>query len=385
MTYGYITPSPLPTYGLPAPAPLPTDYNLNDQERSAFLTAAFDYSDGLRPLQHVNDTLNDFGLPPPSFELLKPHVNRLEAVKADGLSLDVWLKDLPPSLSQNATPDTRRLIQDRLSQSQSRAAAAEKQPSPDQRMRTSDDDFEDEDEYEDEDEDEEEDDVPPCAQKPRTNQEECEDDNAPPCAQKPRTNQDPDFSDDDDDHIDDGQVEDRTPPSGQRVVTTHDHSTASVQQHEWPLNPALRGGDGHFYRGPLSAGEVRALLQQDLTKQARRALTGSHTGYLQLFHFRGLFPTPPLQKRGSTSTEEPSDSISERWQCRVCHSHLHIPPGRVTNLGSHLHGTKGSKGSKQRTGCLKRNQGLTSERLALDEPVPRSASSSKPRRRRRKS
>ncbi|KAK0527011.1 hypothetical protein OC834_004588 [Tilletia horrida] len=100
-------------------------------------------------------------------------------------------------------------------------------------------------------------------------------------------------------------------------------------------------------------------------KSARLALKGSTGGYLQYFHYLGLSTTPPARRRVPNSgrrptssgpappiaspSTSPSDSTArEWWQCRLCHADLHIVRGQISNLGTHLYGTKRTV----RSGCL---------------------------------
>ncbi|CAD6896269.1 unnamed protein product [Tilletia controversa] len=110
----FVTPPPLPTYSQ-------VDFALTIGQEESFLNAAFDFTDGLQPIQHVNDLLFDFHFPPPSFELMRQNVDRLEQVKAGQLSIDDWIDALPEPLSQsvrNPSTDAQRKVMERLSQSQ---------------------------------------------------------------------------------------------------------------------------------------------------------------------------------------------------------------------------------------------------------------------------
>ncbi|KAL9938356.1 hypothetical protein V8E36_002979, partial [Tilletia maclaganii] len=113
----------------------------------------------------------------------------------------------------------------------------------------------------------------------------------------------------------------------------------------WPVNEELRGTAAQHYRGPLTASEVREILKLQLSENARRAITGDHVGYLLYFHFVGHKDEKELARRGRKRVVL-QDSTSEKWQCRLCHKRLHIPPGQPSNLGVHLYG------SDRRKGCL---------------------------------
>ncbi|KAE8229546.1 hypothetical protein CF326_g5481 [Tilletia indica] len=119
----------------------------------------------------------------------------------------------------------------------------------------------------------------------------------------------------------------------------------------WALKDELRGGPAQYYRGPLSAEAVKRELARKISKNARIALTGVHVGYLRYYHFLGNFDVPAEQDLGQQTTgvqqpPEPSVVDRERWQCRSCHSYQHVPPGHISNLGTHLYGFG------VRTGCL---------------------------------
>ncbi|KAK0546809.1 hypothetical protein OC846_005124 [Tilletia horrida] len=131
----------------------------------------------------------------------------------------------------------------------------------------------------------------------------------------------------------------------------------------WPLNPALAGTFAHFYRGPLTANQVTEILKQDISKSARRALTGQHTGYLGYFHFVGLDDGNLASSRGPRPgprrmREQPLPTL-EKWQCRVCHTELRVPPARVSNLGTHLYGL-GARNPRKR-GCFVDNLATPAE------------------------
>ncbi|KAK0527220.1 hypothetical protein OC842_004938 [Tilletia horrida] len=125
---------------------------------------------------------------------------------------------------------------------------------------------------------------------------------------------------------------------------------------DWALKEELRGSRGQYYRGPLSAAEVKALLATELSENARLALTSGHgRGYLRYFHFLGF--------KGEGS------DVRERWQCRSCHSYLHQQPNKIGNLGTHLYGTL--SGKKTRPGCLDDRRADPAEQIP---PPPRDAS-----------
>ncbi|KAL9937068.1 hypothetical protein V8E36_004303 [Tilletia maclaganii] len=142
---------------------------------------------------------------------------------------------------------------------------------------------------------------------------------------------------------------------------------------EWPLRPELRYTPARFYRGPLTPSQVLRLLDTNttLSKNGRNALTGTSGGYLAFFHFLGPQALPANRHRPSmrgrathTSPTSPSaaheagkartrlvkvkDETREAWKCRACQTTLHIPREQVSNLGTHLFGTR----SKPERGCL---------------------------------
>ncbi|KAK0560543.1 hypothetical protein OC861_006241 [Tilletia horrida] len=52
--------------------------------------------------------------------------------------------------------------------------------------------------------------------------------------------------------------------------------------------PGLAGTTASRYRGPLEPGQVLDLLRQPLSTTARESLTGTASGYMIYFHFRGM-------------------------------------------------------------------------------------------------
>ncbi|KAK0543004.1 hypothetical protein OC846_006558 [Tilletia horrida] len=151
----------------------------------------------------------------------------------------------------------------------------------------------------------------------------------------------------------------------------------------WPMRAGLQGTRAQFYRGPLGAEEVLALLSQDISDNGRRALTAeSRAGYLKYFHFLGPSEVPASKRRkgattgsavsatgeasssGAAASQSKSARVSpvgrEGWQCRCCHHELHVPTGQIGNLSGHLYGTKG------RPGCLE----LRADKPAESIPPP---------------
>ncbi|KAL9934598.1 hypothetical protein V8E36_006373 [Tilletia maclaganii] len=122
-------------------------------------------------------------------------------------------------------------------------------------------------------------------------------------------------------------------------------SSSTADRLRWPLRDELKDTAALHYRGPLSAAEVKAALQLDLSDNARRALTGSHIGYLQYFHFLGHADQQTAMRRGP-KRQAVSDLTAEKWQCRLCHTCLHVAPRHPSNLGAHLFG------GSRRFGCL---------------------------------
>ncbi|KAL9932961.1 hypothetical protein V8E36_008216, partial [Tilletia maclaganii] len=122
-------------------------------------------------------------------------------------------------------------------------------------------------------------------------------------------------------------------------------SSSTADRLRWPLKDELKDTAALHYRGPLSATEVKAALQLNLSDNARRALTGSHIGYLQYFHFLGHADQQTAMRRGP-KRQAVSDLTAERWQCRLCHTCLHVAPRHPSNLGAHLFG------GSRRSGCL---------------------------------
>ncbi|KAL9931985.1 hypothetical protein V8E36_009046 [Tilletia maclaganii] len=154
---------------------------------------------------------------------------------------------------------------------------------------------------------------------------------------------------------------------------------------EWPLLLELRYTPARFYRGPLTPSQVLRLLGTNttLSKNGRNALTGTSGGYLAFFHFLGPQALPanrhrPSMRGGATHTSPTTlptahevgkarmrpakvkDEAREAWKCRACQTTLHIPRYQVSNLGTHLFGTR----SKPERGCLH----LRGDRPA--EPLP---------------
>ncbi|KAL9931328.1 hypothetical protein V8E36_009838, partial [Tilletia maclaganii] len=134
-------------------------------------------------------------------------------------------------------------------------------------------------------------------------------------------------------------------------------SSSTADRLRWPLRDELKDTAALHYRGPLSAAEFKAALQLDLSDNARRALTGSHIGYLQYFHFLGHADQQTAMRRGP-KRQAVSDLTAEKWQCRLCHTCLHVAPRHPSNLGAHLFG------SDKRAGCL------YDRRLSPVEDVP---------------
>ncbi|KAE8242476.1 hypothetical protein A4X13_0g7141 [Tilletia indica] len=311
----YLLPPPAPGYGSVTTAAIAS---LTAAHQNSFFDASYDYYQGGQSHQEYGNYLSNF-LPAPAFQTLQPYVERLSQAKETGDpdQLLQWVNDLPPTLSQGAVCSASR---DRLvthaSQASQRAAGQSTAVNPSALSASgtgSDEDGSDEDEYEDE---EEELPFPPCGQGERA-----------PSSTKPDV-----------------------PPEASVAA-----ATSSEPADTWPLNPSLRGGDAHYYRGPLSASEVLSLLKQELKPPAYRALTGSHANYMRCFHFRGFSPPDPARRR--PAAKDSQDKMSEQWQCRVCHGFLHVPRGQVSNLGAHLFG------SVKRTGCLKKNGGSPCEPL----------------------
>ncbi|KAE8222858.1 hypothetical protein CF319_g4017 [Tilletia indica] len=139
--------------------------------------------------------------------------------------------------------------------------------------------------------------------------------------------------------------------SSSRVILRSPPST------DWALKDALRGTAAQFYRGPLSPNEVLSLLKTTISKNGRLGLTGARAGYLAYFHFLGPDKVPEGRNRdnragrpkaSSASSSSAKDLARETWQCRVCHTHLHVPRDQISNLGTHLYGIK----SRPQRGCL---------------------------------
>ncbi|KAE8213135.1 hypothetical protein CF327_g3302 [Tilletia walkeri] len=139
--------------------------------------------------------------------------------------------------------------------------------------------------------------------------------------------------------------------SSSRVILRSPPST------DWSLKDALRGTAAQFYRGPLSPNEVLSLLKTTISKNGRLGLTGARAGYLAYFHFLGPDKVPEGRNRdnragrpkaSSASSSSAKDLARETWQCRVCHTHLHVPRDQISNLGTHLYGIK----SRPQRGCL---------------------------------
>ncbi|KAE8245046.1 hypothetical protein A4X13_0g6113 [Tilletia indica] len=129
-------------------------------------------------------------------------------------------------------------------------------------------------------------------------------------------------------------------------------SGPSSSNTSWPTSIELVGGPAQYYRGPLSAAEVRALLDKELSENARVALTGFHSGYLRCYHFIGLFKPVNEKRKGKKPEGGRIMEELERWRCRACHRDLHTPQGQVSNLGTHLFGVKDRDGTVSRVGCL---------------------------------
>ncbi|KAL9940553.1 hypothetical protein V8E36_000041, partial [Tilletia maclaganii] len=125
----------------------------------------------------------------------------------------------------------------------------------------------------------------------------------------------------------------------------------------WPLKPALSGTAAHQYRGPLSAENVLALLDADISSNGRQALTSQcRNGYLKYCHFIGPRPDtapPPLPRNASAMQGDADDASGstanmEVWKCKSCYQELTVPADQVSNISAHLYGKKG------RIGCLGR-------------------------------
>ncbi|KAL9935356.1 hypothetical protein V8E36_005704 [Tilletia maclaganii] len=100
------------------------------------------------------------------------------------------------------------------------------------------------------------------------------------------------------------------PSTVSRTALTATPAAASptADRLRWPLKDGLKGTAALHYRGPLSASEVIDNLQLDLSDNARRALTGSHIGYLKWFHFLGLVDH---DKRAGCLDDRRSDPIED--------------------------------------------------------------------------
>ncbi|KAE8195750.1 hypothetical protein CF328_g4335 [Tilletia controversa] len=284
--------------------------------------------------------LAELDLAPQALLCLQPHVQRLSQAKAGTLQGAEWVNSLPPQLANAAAADEARV-------------AIEFQ----------------------------------CSQR------------TPPT----RANRDSSIALSESDEDEEGN--EPFPPDGQPdraapLPGPSDLDDASA----WPLNPLLRGGDAHFYRGSLSAGEVSALLKQQLKAPARRALTGAQAGYLRLYHFRGLYTVVSARQRPKKSDASnpisgaPSHNqapLAERWQCRVRVSSLEHKRANLSamdwihDLETDFSEEATSKRRRHRMGVSRRDlpldswdthghrRVLTSSTAALSAPL----SSRRPRRR----
>ncbi|KAE8231763.1 hypothetical protein CF326_g3212 [Tilletia indica] len=131
--------------------------------------------------------------------------------------------------------------------------------------------------------------------------------------------------------------------TGLQLQEAEDHNNTPTPT-PWPLKTALSGTRAHHYRGPLTSQQVLLMLSSNISENGRKALTGSHAGYLQYYHFLGIGSVPTSLQRTKLGDR------TEVWLCRLCHTHLRVPPTKISNLGAHLYGKQERSG--WRPGCL---------------------------------
>ncbi|KAE8218781.1 hypothetical protein CF319_g7406 [Tilletia indica] len=158
-------------------------------------------------------------------------------------------------------------------------------------------------------------------------------------------------------------------PSKRTGLTSASASIQSRPRREWAYRDELANTPAQYYLGPLTASQVLSHLSSPtITQNARLALTGTHAGYLQYFHYLGLSSTPPARRRSASRDADgmdhsaeapPTPPVKEWWQCRLCHVDFHVPPLKISNLGAHLYGSP----NPLRRGCLDLRQSNPAEAI----------------------